>query len=50
MTLKKTLQERENELRSLLGTAEGRRELLELAARYSAASNKPQPPRTSAVT
>ena len=50
MTPKKTLQQREQELRALLATPEGRREVQELAARYGAASNKLQPARTSAVT
>jgi hypothetical protein len=51
MTPQKTLQQREQELRALLATPEkGRREVQELAARYGAASNKPQPARTSAVT
>jgi hypothetical protein len=50
MTPKKTLQEREKELRSLLATEAGRKELQELAARYSAASGKLRPVGTSAVT
>ena len=50
MTPKKKLQEREQELRTLLATPEGRREVQELAARYGAASNKLRPARTSAVT
>jgi hypothetical protein len=50
MTAKKTLQEREQELRVLLATREGRREVEELAARYGAASSKLKPARTSALT
>ena len=50
MTVKKALQEREQELRSLLATPEGRRQVAELAARYGAANHKPQPARTSAIT
>ena len=50
MPAKKSLQERENELQSLLATAEGRAELLELAARYHAAGNRPWPTRTSVIT
>jgi hypothetical protein len=50
MTPKKTLQEREQELRTLLATPEGRLEIQQLATRYSAASNKLHPARTSAVT
>ena len=37
MTTKKTLQQREKELRSLLATPAGREELQELESRYSAA-------------
>jgi hypothetical protein len=50
MTPKKTLQQREQELRTLLATPQGRREVEELAARYGAASKKLKPARTSAVT
>ena len=41
--MKKTLREREAELRSLLETPAGRGELQELAARYAAAVDKPAP-------
>ena len=50
MTVRKALQEREQELRGLLATPEGRRQLKELAARYGAANHKPQPARTSTIT
>ena len=50
MTPKKTLEERENELRSLLATPAGKEELQELASRYSAASGKLRPAGTSAIT
>ena len=40
MTPKKTLQEREKELRSLLATPTGREEIQELASRYYVASGK----------
>jgi hypothetical protein len=50
MAPKKTLQEREKELRSLLATPAGRDELHELASRYSTASGKLKPPATSAIT
>jgi hypothetical protein len=50
MITKKTLQEREQELRNLLATPEGRLQVQELAARYGAASNKLHAARTSAVT
>ena len=50
MTPKKTLEERENELRSLLATPVGKEELQELASRYSAASGKLRPAGTSAIT
>ena len=50
MTSKKSLAEREMELRSLLATAAGRQELEELAARYSLASGRLRPAGTSAIT
>ena len=50
MIPKKTLEERENELRSLLATPVGKEELQELASRYSAASGKLRPAGTSAIT
>ena len=50
MTSKKSLAEREKELRSLLTTREGREELQELANRYSAASGKVRPAGTSPIT
>jgi hypothetical protein len=50
MAPKKTLHEREKELRSLLTTQAGREELQELASRYCRASGKPKPAGTSAIT
>jgi len=46
----KSLPEREQELRLLLATPEGQGKLQELASRYSAASDRPRPPRTSIIT
>jgi hypothetical protein len=50
MPAKKTLQQRVNELQSLLVTPAGREELQELESRYHAASGRPRPPRTSLIT
>jgi hypothetical protein len=50
MTPPITLQQREKQLQSLLGTPEGREELQELATRYSAASGKVRPEGTSVIT
>ena len=50
MTPTKTLQAREQELRVLLATPAGWEELQELASRYNAASGKPRPAGTSAIT
>jgi hypothetical protein len=50
MTSKKSLSEREKELRALLATPAGREELQELASRYGAASGKLRPAGTSAIT
>ena len=50
MTPTITLQQREKQLQSLLGTPEGREELQELANRYSAASGKVRPEGTSLIT
>ena len=50
MRQKKTLQEREKELQSLLPTKEGRAELEELASRYGAASGRVRATGTSVVT
>jgi hypothetical protein len=47
---KKTLQEREKELRSLLATPAGRAELEGLESRYSAASGRWRPEGTSLIT
>jgi hypothetical protein len=47
---RKTLREREKELRSLLSTPEGRKELQELESRYGRATGRPKPARTSAIT
>jgi len=50
MTPKKTLQEREEELRSLLATPTGREEIQALASRYYAASGKLKTVGRSAIT
>ena len=50
MTPKKTLPEREQELRTLLATETGRKELQELASLYHAASGRLRPGRTSVIT
>ena len=50
MIRKKTLPEREQELRSLIATPAGQEELQELASRYSAASDRLLPAGTSAIT
>ena len=46
----KPLQQREKELRSLLVTPAGRKELQELASRYQAASGRLRPTSTSLIT
>ena len=50
MTAKKTLREREAELRILLATPVGREELDELVSRYHSASGKLKPARRSPIT
>jgi hypothetical protein len=50
MVAKKTLQQREKELQSLLATKEGKKELEALEARYRAAGGKFRPTNTSVVT
>ena len=50
MTQKKTLQEREEELRLLIATAAGLEAVEQLASRYSAVSGRLKPPGRSAVT
>jgi hypothetical protein len=50
MTPKKTLRQREEELRSLLATPAGRNELQKLESRYSAASDKVRPAAASLIT
>jgi hypothetical protein len=50
MSPKNTLQEREQELRSLLATLAGREELQELVSRYQAASDRLKPAGMSAIT
>jgi len=47
---KKTLQQREKELQSLLATSAGRTELQELESRYLEASDRLRPSKTSAIT
>jgi hypothetical protein len=46
----KTLQLREQELRSLLVTSAGHKELNELESRYQAASGRLKPGKTSVIT
>jgi hypothetical protein len=50
MPPKKTLQERERELQSLLATPAGRTELQELESRYCAAGGRVRPGRASLIT
>ncbi len=50
MSPKKTVQEREQELRSLLATLAGREELQKLASRYCEAGGRLKPAGTSAIT
>jgi hypothetical protein len=50
MRVTKTLQQRENELRSLLATRAGQKELDELESRYQAVSDRLKPGKTSAIT
>jgi hypothetical protein len=50
MNPKKSLPEREKELRSLLATPAGRKRLQELASRYRAAGDRPRPAGTSVIT
>ena len=50
MVQKKTIHERQQELRSLLATAAGREELEALASRYHAAGDRPRPPAESVIT
>jgi hypothetical protein len=50
MNPKKTLQQREKELRSLLATTAGQTELHELESRYHEISGKLKPAKTSAIT
>ena len=50
MTLKKTLTERQTELRALLATPAGKAELQDLEARYAEASGKPRPGKRSIIT
>jgi len=46
----KTLQERETELRTMLATPEGQKELDDLKIRYQAASDRLKPGNTSVIT
>jgi len=50
MMPKKTLQQREKELQSLLATAAGRAKIADLESRYHAADGSPRPLRTSIIT
>jgi len=46
----KTLHQREQELRSLLATSTGQKELNDLKSRYQAASDRLKPGKTSVIT
>jgi hypothetical protein len=50
MLLKKTLQQREKELQTLLATPEGQKELQELCSRYHAAGGTLRPASASVIT
>jgi hypothetical protein len=50
MPQRKTLQQREKELQTLLSTPAGQQELHELALRYHEASDRLRPSRTSVIT
>jgi len=50
MTPKKTIQQREKDLQSLLATPAGRIELKDLETRYRTESGKLKPGRTSIIT
>ncbi len=50
MAAKKTLHEREKELRALLATPAGRQEVQDLASRYQTASGRVKPAGTSVIT
>jgi hypothetical protein len=50
MAVTKTLQQREQELRSLLTTPAGQKELQDLASRYHAASGRLRSAKTSVIT
>ena len=50
MSSTKTLRQREMELRSMLTTEGGRKEIQELESRYLAASGKMRPSRASVIT
>lgn len=50
MAVKKTLQERQQELQALLATSEGRKNLEELTSRYELASGRPKPTGASIIT
>ncbi len=50
MTAKKTLEQREKELQSLIATPAGRDEIQKLASRYSAVSNSVKAAKASAIT
>jgi hypothetical protein len=50
MNLKKTLEQRQKELQALLATSAGKNALRDLAAQYSATSDRVRPERTSVIT
>jgi hypothetical protein len=50
MTSKKTLEQRQKELQSMLADPASRKELQELVSKYHEAGGKSKPPKTSAIT
>lgn len=50
MTEKRTLEERQREMQTLLASSEGRQKLEELAHKYEADSGRPRPHGTSIIT
>ena len=50
MTSKKTLQQRQQELQSMLANPASRKELQDLVSKYHEAGGKSKPPKSSAIT
>jgi hypothetical protein len=50
MIAKKTLEQRQKELQSMLANPASRKELLELVSKYHQAGGKLKPPNSSAIT